>query len=483
MNFRTVSKTLGIVLLAEAAFMIPSLIVALLFGDGDATAFFLTELLLLVTGLVLHSLPPSDRHLHTRDGLAIVGLGWLAISFFGALPFWFSGAFPGLVDAFFESVSGFTTTGASILTEIEGLPAGILFWRSFTHWIGGMGVLVLTLAILPSVGGRAMHILKAESPGPAPEKLVPKIGQTAKILYAIYVGLTLLETALLMVAGMNLYDALIHAFGTAGTGGFSSRNLSVGAYGSGWIDGIITVFMLAFGVNFALYYQLLRKKAGSVARDGELRTYLLIVAVSMLLVAANLTGPVYGGFLESFRYAAFQVASIITTTGYATADFNLWPAFSQMILLALMFVGASAGSTGGGIKVVRFLLMFKLLRRELVRLIHPRSVHVVRLGGKPVEEETLSGVLLFFFVYLMVGASAVFLVSLDGMDMLTTTTSVLATISNIGPGLGLVGPMGNYAAFSPLSKLVLSFCMVTGRLEVFPMLLLFVPSFWKRVNI
>jgi trk system potassium uptake protein TrkH len=461
--------------------MLPSLIVALLFGEGMPPPFSHGAAAAgHRTGAA--QLPPSDRHLHTRDGLAIVGLGWLAISFFGALPFWFSGAIPGFVDAFFESVSGFTTTGASILTEIEdcgGHPVLAqlhpLDWR---HGRAGADPGHSALGWRPrdahSQGGK---------PGPAPEKLVPKIGQTAKILYAIYVGLTLLETALLMVAGMNLYDALIHAFGTAGTGGFSSRNLSVGAYGSGWIDGIITVFMLAFGVNFALYYQLLRKKAGSVARDGELRTYLLIVAVSMLLVAANLTGPVYGGFLESFRYAAFQVASIITTTGYATTDFNLWPAFSQMILLALMFVGASAGSTGGGIKVVRFLLMFKLLRRELVRLIHPRSVHVVRLGGKPVEEETLSGVLLFFFVYLMVGASAVFLVSLDGKDMLTTTTSVLATISNIGPGLGLVGPMGNYAAFSPLSKLVLSFCMVTGRLEVFPMLLLFVPSFWKRVNI
>ena len=463
--------------------MLPSLLVALIYGDGDATSFFLTLLLLLVTGLVLNSIPPSDRHLHTRDGLAIVGLGWLAISFFGALPFWFSGAIPSFVDAFFESVSGFTTTGASILTVIEGMPAGLLFWRSFTHWIGGMGVLVLTLAILPSVGGRAMHILKAESPGPAPEKLVPKIGQTAKILYTIYVGLTLLQTALLMLAGMNLYDALIHAFGTAGTGGFSNRNLSVGAFGSVWVDVIITVFMLAFGVNFALYYQFLRGKPSTVFRDGELRTYLLVAVASIGFISLNLWGTVFNSLPEALRHASFQVASVMTTTGYATTDFNLWPAFSQMILLALMFVGASAGSTGGGIKVVRFLLMFKLLRRELVKLIHPRSVHVVRLGGKPVEEETLSGVLLFFFVYLMVGAAAVFLVSLDGKDMLTTTTAVLATISNVGPGLGAVGPMGNYSSFSPLSKLVMSFCMVTGRLELFPMLLLFVPSFWKRVNI
>lgn len=463
--------------------MLPSLLVALIYGHGDATAFFLAILLVLVTGLVLASIPPSDRHLHTRDGLAIVGLGWIAISFFGALPFWFSGAIPSFVDAFFESVSGFTTTGASILTEIEGLPAGILFWRSFTHWMGGMGVLVLTLAILPSVGGRAMHILKAESPGPAPEKLVPKIGQTAKILYAIYVGLTVMQTVLLMAAGMNLYDALIHAFGTAGTGGFSNRNLSVGAFGSVWIDVIITVFMLAFGVNFALYYQLLRRKPGTVLRDGELRTYLIVAVSAMLLIAFNIWGAVEKSFPEALHHAAFQVASVMTTTGYATTDFNLWPAFSQMILLALMFVGASAGSTGGGLKVVRFLLMFKLLRRELVRLIHPRSVHIVRLGGKPVEEETLTGVLLFFFTYLMVGATAVFLVSLDGKDMLTTTTSVLATISNIGPGLGLVGPMGNYASFSQTSKLVLSLCMVVGRLELFPILLLFVPSFWKRVSI
>ncbi len=463
--------------------MLPSLVVALFYQEGDVSAFAITMLALGLTGFSLSRVKPSDRHIYTRDGIAVVGIGWLLISFFGAWPFFLSRAIPEFHNAFFESVSGFTTTGASILTEIESLPAGILFWRSSTHWIGGMGVLVLTLAILPSVGGRAMHILRAESPGPTPEKLVPKIGQTAKILYLIYFGLTLMETILLMVAGMNLYEALIHAFGTAGTGGFSNRNASVGAFDSVWVDGIITVFMLLFGINFALYYHLLRKNLGIVRRDGELRTYLIVVAVAILLVTLNTWQSVYASFGEAFRYSSFQVASIITTTGYATADFNLWPAFSKLLMLALMLVGASAGSTAGGMKVSRILLLFKVARREILKFIHPRSVHVVRSGGRAVNEETLIDVLIYFFVFFMIMGAAIFLVSLDGHDMITTITSVFATMGNIGPGLGMVGPIGNYSEFSVLSKMVLSICMVVGRLEIFPILLLFMPSFWKRVNI
>ena len=462
--------------------MLPSLLVSLLYGGADADAFIVTILVVLLTGFLLTRIKRDNRQMYLRDGFAIVALGWLLISFFGAVPFVLSGAIPRPVDAFFESISGFTTTGASILTEVESLPRGILFWRSFTHWIGGMGVLVLTLAILPSVGARTLFILRAESPGPSTEKLVPRIGQTAKILYSIYLAITLVELGLLLACGMPLFDACVHTFGTAGTGGFSSRNLSVGAYQSASIELVIATFMMLFGVNFALYHHLFKREWRTALRDGELRLYLGFIAGSVLLITLNTRG-LYQGLGEAVRHAFFQVSSIITTTGYATVNFDLWPTFSKIILVLLMFVGASAGSTGGGIKVVRVLLLFKLLRRELTRILHPRSVHVVRVGNRPVDEETLGNASLFFAAYLTVTAISVLFVSLDGFDVTTTMTAVFATIGNIGPGLGLVGPMGNFSAFSPLSKLVMSFCMLVGRLEVFPLLLVFMPTFWKRVNI
>lgn len=463
--------------------MLPSLIVAMIYRGHDIASFLITILILLLVGLAMARIRPSDKHLYTRDGFAIVGLGWLLISFFGAFPFFISQSIPSFMDAFFESISGFTTTGASILKEIESLPKGILFWRSFTHWIGGMGVLVLTLAILPSVGARTLHIMRAESPGPTTEKLVPRMGQTAKILYGIYFMITAVEVVLLLTAGLSFYDALIHAFGTAGTGGFSNKNASVGAYHSVYVDAIITFFMFAFGVNFALYYQLLKGNVKAFWKDEEFRFYLGAFSVSILLVTLNIFRNIYPTFGEALRFAAFQVSSIMTTTGYATTDFNLWPQFSKMILIVLMFLGASAGSTGGGMKGIRILLLFKMIKKEVVKLIHPHSVSSVRMGGKAVNQETLSGVMAFFYMYIFVFVFSVLVVSLDGYDMVTTVSAVIATIGNIGPGLEMVGPTGNYAAFSVLSKIVLSICMVVGRLEVFPVLLLFAPSFWKRVNI
>ena len=426
---------------------------------------------------------PSNKSIYHRDGFAIVAFGWILISFFGALPFFVSGEIPSFVDSLFESISGFTTTGSSILSDVQVLPKGILFWRSFTHWIGGMGVLVLTLAILPSVGAKTYNIMKAESPGPTMDKIVPRIGQTAKILYGIYTGMTVILIILLLIAGMPFYDSMIHAFGTAGTGGFSNMNASVGAYNSVYIEVIITCFMLLFGINFSLYYCLIKGNFKSIFRNEELRTYLGVVLVSIILIGLNTYGSIFKSGWQALRHSSFQVASIITTTGFASNDFNLWPVFSKYILLLLMFIGASASSTGGGIKVVRIVLLFKTVKRELIKIIHPRSVYSVRYGDKAVEEETVSGVLIFFFIYMFIFALAVLIISFDCDDFITSISSVACTIGNIGPGFGLVGATGNFSGFSDLSKLVLSMCMIIGRLEIFPILLLITPSFWKRVNI
>lgn len=483
MNFRMILKSLGMVLLVEAACMVPSLVVSLIYGQNDTQAFLISILILLAVGLFLQRIKPKTTDIYARDGFAIVSLAWIFLSLFGTMPFIISGSIPSFVDALFETTSGFSTTGASILTEVENLPRGILFWRSFTHWVGGMGVLVLMLAIVPSVKANTIHILQAESPGPNPGKLVPKMGQTVKILYLIYFVLTSVLVVFLLLAGMPLYDSLVHAFGTAGTGGFSIRNAGIGSYGSVTIDVIITVFMLLFGVNFSLYYQSIKGDLKSSLRDAEFRFYLGIVLTSIVLITLNIYGSVFDSLLESLRHSAFQVSSIITTTGYATTDFNLWPSFSKSILVLLMFIGASAGSTGGGIKCMRIVLLIKAARREIVRIIHPRSVYAVKLGGKVVDEETLSGVIMFFFTYIFIFVISVLIVSLDGKDLISNFTAVTSSISNIGPGLGIVGPMGNFSEYSILSKLVFSFCMLAGRLEIFPVLLLLAPTSWKRVNI
>ena len=471
---------IGRILLTEAALLMLPTAVAAAYGEA-VLPFLIPALLLAVIGLALGLKAPKRSSLYARDGFAVVALAWVLMSVFGAMPFVISGDIPNFVDAFFETVSGFTTTGASILTEIEPLGRGVLFWRSFTHWVGGMGVLVFVMAILPmSAGdGHGMHLMRAEVPGPSVGKLVSRMGDTAKILYGIYLAMTLLEIALLLLGGMSLFDACIHAFGTAGTGGFSSRNLSVGAYDSVYFDVVIGVFMLLFGVNFNLYYFLLIKRFRDVFRSEELRAYLLIVGAAVAAIAADIV-HIYGTVGRSLRYAFFQVASIITTTGFATADFNAWPEFSRAILVILMFIGACAGSTGGGVKVARVVILCKTSLGDMRKMLHPNAVTTVRFEGKPLTDRTIRSVHLFLTVYILIFTISVLLLSLDRFDLTTTFTAVAACINNIGPGLEVVGPMGNYAQFSPAAKLLLSFDMLVGRLEIFPMLLLFAPSIWKR---
>jgi len=484
LNYRMVAKSIGNLLIVEAACMLPSLLVSLIYMQGDLSAFALAIALTSFCGFLLSRLKTETANLYARDGCAIVALGWVLLSVFGALPFLLSGAIPRPIDAIFEAISGFTTTGATILSEIESLPRGILFWRSFTHWMGGMGVLVMMIAILPSVKANTIHILRAESPGPSPGKLVPKISQTAKILYTIYTLLTLAEVLLLVLGGMPLYDALVHSFATAGTGGFSNRNLSVAAYQSSYIEIVITVFMFLFGVNFTLYYTAFKRGGLRTAlRDEELRSYFFIALAAVLMIALFNYRSIYQSLFLSLRHAAFQVSSVMTTTGFSTVDFNLWPVFSRVVLLLVMFVGASAGSTGGGIKVIRTLVLVRVVQREITRINHPRAVRTIKINGRVVDEEVVSGVMAFFFFYILIFVAAVLTVSLEGKDMVSTVTSVIATINNVGPGLNIVGPAGNFGSFTVPSKLVLSLCMIIGRLEIYPVMLLLFPSFWKRGNI
>jgi trk system potassium uptake protein TrkH len=483
LNYRAIAKSLGIVVFIEGVCMLPSLLVSLIYRENDAKAFVYSIVITITVGLLLYRIHAKSSNFYTRDGFAVVSLSWILVSFFGSLPFLLSRTIPAPIDAFFESVSGFSTTGATILQEIESLPKGILFWRSFTHWMGGMGVLVLTLAVLPSVGASSFHIMKAEATGPSTEKLVPKLGQSAKILYTIYTVLTAAQVIFLLIAGMPLYDSLIHAFSSGGTGGFSNRNLSVSAYGNVFIEVIITAFVLLFGVNFGLYFQILKGNFRNFYRDEEFRFYIGTVLVSVLIITLQLSAKGIFTFGESLRHSSFQVASIITTTGYVTTDFNLWPALSKCILMILMLIGASAGSTSGGMKCIRILLLFKIARREVAKIIHPRAVHTVKSGGRVVDEDTLSKTLAFFFIHFAILAISVLVVSLDGKDMTSTVTSVIATLSNTGPGLEIVGPTGNFYSFSVLSKLVFSFCMIAGRLELIPMLMLFSPHTWKKGNI
>lgn len=484
MNYKMIGKSLGSLLCVEAACMVPSLVVALIYAEGDAQSFAICIALLAAVGFGLGRIKPATTSIYARDGFIIVALGWLLASAFGALPFLLSGTVPTYVDAFFEAASGFSTTGSSILRDVEAAPHGILFWRSFTHWIGGMGVLVLMLAVLLSAKANTLHIMKAESPGPTPGKVVPKIGQTAKILYVIYLGLTVIQVLFLLAGDMPLYDSLVHTFGTAGTGGFSIKTESIGYYKSAYIDVVITVFMALFGVNFSLYYILLKGNLKSFLRDDELRFYFGVIFTAITLITINVYGEkIYSTIAESLRHSAFQVSSIITTTGYATTDFTLWPVFSQMMLLILMFIGASAGSTGGGIKCVRIFLLFKIAKRRITRLVHPKAVQAITMNGHPVEEETLSGVMTFFFLFLVIFVTALLAVAWEGKDMVTTASAVMTAINNVGPGLGQVGPLGNFADFSWFSKTVLSLAMIIGRLELYPILLLVIPASWKKVNI
>ena len=481
MNKRLVLRLLGAILLIEALAMAPSLAISLLYGDGDALALLSSMALLAALGFPAWRFAhPREQNLRAREGFLVVALSWVLLSAFGALPFVISGLIPNYIDAFFEAVSGFTTTGATVLGNFDGLPRGVMFWRSFTHWIGGMGVLVLTLALLPQMTGRSSHLVRAESPGPSLSKIVPKMGDTAKILYLIYGALTMIELAALIIAGMSPYDAAIHAMGTAGTGGFSNYGSSVGAFDSAVIDAIITFFMVLFGINFALFYRVLVGGWRDALRSEELRWYLALFAGSTLFVSLMIL-PQYGTFLNALRYGSFQVATIMSTTGYATADFNLWPQAVKALIVVLMFIGSCAGSTAGGIKVVRVGILCKLGCREVRRTFQPRKVQVVRFEGKGVEENRLTQVSAFFFVYVLLVLAGMFLVSLEGLyDLETNFTAVLTCISNVGPGLGHVGPVENFSGYGPFAKVVLSLLMLAGRLELFPILVLFHPSAWRK---
>ena len=481
MNKRLVLRLLGAILLIEALAMAPSLAISLLYGDGDALALLSSMALLAALGFPAWRFArPREQNLRAREGFLVVALSWVLLSAFGALPFVISGLIPNYIDAFFEAVSGFTTTGATLMGNFDGLPRGVMFWRSFTHWIGGMGVLVLTLALLPQMTGRSSHLVRAESPGPSLSKIVPKMGDTAKILYLIYGALTMIELAALIIAGMSPYDAAIHAMGTAGTGGFSNYGSSIGAFDSATIDAIITFFMVLFGINFALFYRVLVGGWRDALRSEELHWYLALFAGSTLFVSLMIL-PQYGTFLNALRYGSFQVATIMSTTGYATADFNLWPQAVKALIVVLMFIGSCAGSTAGGIKVVRVGILCKLGCREVRRTFQPRKVQVVRFEGKGVEENRLTQVSAFFFVYVLLVLAGMFLVSLEGLyDLETNFTAVLTCISNVGPGLGHVGPVENFSGYGPFAKVVLSLLMLAGRLELFPILVLFHPSAWRK---
>jgi len=473
-------KVLGYLLLIIALSMVAPFLIAFSVGQSDAIPFAISIGLTALTGFLLSRLPTSEKKkILTKEGMAIVTFGWIFASFFGALPFYLSGSIPSFVDAFFETVSGFTTTGATIIDDIEVLPMGILFWRSFTHWIGGMGILVVAVAIVPIMGSGAFHVFKAESPGPITDRIAPKIMDTAKILYTTYIVITLTEFVLLMFGGMTPFESAIHTFGTLGTGGFSTRNGSVGAFDNSYIYIVISIFMIMSGANFSLYYSMFKGKWRDVFTNSELRLYLTIITGSVLAISISTFGDVYVSFFDAFTHALFQVSSLITTTGYTTFDYEQWSTFSQMILFTLMFVGGSAGSTGGSIKVVRILALIKLIQREITKMLHPRAVVSVKFGNQPVSEDTLLHIAGFFMLYILIFIFGSVLISLEGIGILGATSSVAATLGNIGPGFGFVGPTHTYSGFSDASKLLLSFFMLLGRLELFTVIALLTPRFWR----
>ena len=480
MNFKMIFYTIGNMLKVEALLLILPLIVSLVYKENTYLSFLIPIAILTLVGFAISFKKPKNRTMYAREGLVIVGLSWIFISLFGALPFVISKEIPNFIDAFFETVSGFTTTGASILEDVEVLSKGMLFWRSFTHWVGGMGILVFIMAILPSSDGDTIHILRAESPGPQVGKLVSKIKVNARILYLIYFAMTIIEIVLLLFGKMPLFDSIVHSFGTAGTGGFGIKNSSVGGYNN-YCQIVIGIFMILFGINFNIFYFLLIGNFRQALKSEELRWYLSIIFIAIALITLNImisdTSKVFSTTLKD---SFFQVASIITTTGFSTTDFNAWPELSRSILVVLMFFGACAGSTGGGIKISRIAILVKASGREVRKLVHPHSVQNVRFEGASVKEDTVKGVFAYLSIFIIIFVLAVLLVSLDGKDFVTNFTSVAACINNIGPGLGLVGPMGNYSSFSAFSKIVLLISMLVGRLEIFPILMLFIPNMWRN---
>ncbi len=478
MNYSIIRFILGRMLRIEGLVLLFPALVSLIYQEHSGLTFILTAAILMALSLLLGK-KPKNMVFYAKEGFIIVALAWILWSAFGALPFVLSGAIPHFVDAFFETVSGFTTTGSTILTDIEALPKGINFWRCLTHWIGGMGVLVFVMAVIPLGNKGAMFLMRAEMPGPTCDKLVPKSRGTAKILYGMYIFLSGVEVVLLLAGGMDLYNAVIHTFSTAGTGGFSSMNASVAAFDSAYIDGVITVFMLLFGVNFNLYYLLLLHNVRAVVKSEELRAYLGVVAGAVVLITINIL-HLYETPLKALRYAAFQVASVITTTGFVTANYDLWPELSKTVILLLMIIGACAGSTGGGMKVSRILILAKTIGKEIRQILHPKSVNIVKMDGKRVPGESIHGVYVYLICYLVILAGSILLVSLDNLDFTTNFTAVLTTLNNVGPGLAKVGPIENFYHFSYFSKLILSVDMLVGRLEILPILMLFAPQVWRK---
>lgn len=480
MNRRMVIYTIGQLIGVEAAVMMLPLCVSLIYGEGSWKAFLITigiAIVLSALGLLLSR--PKSHVIYAKEGFATVALAWIIMSGIGALPFVISGEIPNYIDAFFETVSGFTTTGSSIVRDVEALSHGILFWRSFTHWLGGMGVLVFVMAILPSSSDRFIHLMRAEVPGPVVGKLVPKIKETAKILYLIYMVMTFIEVIFLLCGGMPLFDSLVHSFGTAGTGGFGIKADSIGGYSS-YCQWVITIFMLLFGINFNLFYLCLIRRFKSVLKSEELWAYLGIVLAAATIITVNIM-PIYNSLSQSVRLSVFQVASIITTTGYATADFNTWPVLSKGILLILMFFGACAGSTGGGFKISRVVLLLKAVKREFHRLIHPRSRTTIRFEGKNVDEGTISGVECYLALYVICFVSIFLILCFEkNFDIETNFSAAASCFNNIGPGLGSVGPVLNFADYSAVSKIVLSIAMLLGRLELFPLIITLAPSTWTK---
>lgn len=476
MNYSMLGYFLRYIVCAEGLLMLLPTLVSVIYREKSGFAFVITIVICLLISFPFTLKKPKDSSLKIKEGFISVALSWIILSILGALPFIISGAIPNPVDALFETVSGFTTTGASILTDIEALPKCVLFWRSFTHWIGGMGVLVFILAIMPQSRGNHMSLMKAESPGPSVDKLAPKVKTTAKILYSIYIAMTLLQIIILILGKMPVFDAITITFGTAGTGGFGIRNDSIAGYNT-FCQTVITVFMILFGVNFNAYFLLISGRFKKAFKNTEVITYFSIIFVAITIICID----IYSGDLgKTIHDAAFQVGSIMTTTGFSTVDFNMWPSVSKTVLVILMFIGACAGSTGGGVKVSRFILLFKSLGKELHSIVHPRSVKKVTVDGKVIEHEVMRSTNVYMTAYILIFAISVLVISLEGKDLITNFTAVAATFNNIGPGLELVGPSANFSHFSDFSKLVLTFDMLAGRLELFPMLLLFYPKCWRK---
>jgi len=480
MNYAMIVNILGWLLIVESLLMAPSALVALIYREKAGVAILLTMVICSCIGAVMAlARRPKKKRIYAKEGMVITALTWFAYSILGALPFRISGYIPGMIDAVFEMASGFTTTGASILSDVEALPHCLLFWRSFSHWVGGMGILVFAMAVVPLAGGGSnMFMMKAESPGPSIKKIVPKVRGTAGLLYKIYIAITLIQLVLLLVGRMPLFDALCITFGTAGTGGFSIANSGCADY-SIYQQVVITVFMIIFGTNFSAWYLLMKRRFKEALGISEVIVYYAIVAASILLITFNICGS-YSGFGLALKDAAFQVGSIITTTGYATTDFNLWPSFSKWILVLLMFCGACAGSTGGGIKVSRIQIAFKTVIKEIDSVTHPNNVRKIKIDGKQLEHSVLRGTNVFFMAYLLIYGLSVLLISLDNFDLETNFTAVAATLNNIGPGLAGVGPTQNFSGYSPFSTCVLIFDMIAGRLELFPVLALLSINTWKE---